>query len=845
MKTVNIFSAVIGALLLHGTALDAQVNKSSKESYKERIGNKEPKYSTNYDNGYVTLRDGTTLSGEISLLGNSYEDVNFIKIRTSGGEKYFFSPRSLKEYGLSNNLVNDTPDLFYWVTENKKSAFTGFQDVRTGSCSFGYVNTKEGKKYEGSISIKEANGKIEHITVKDDTKKSTKLDADKITNFGVTRYVDKKFMGVWSLVPWRTPKFSGILVNIKSEPIKGVLTTNDGQVLKGFITLFKKDEIITQIEVRADPKAKPEKFKYPDVKSYTMEQRIEDYNDILKSDEDLPFEQVHPSRKFYPGKILLVDGTLHEGLVAKAVDSDYSDIYFAKDETAFVEGFAASDVEGSSQNIPEQIMKDYKKLIYDRDHIKGYTVQRPPQWVYKEKLQSGSKFGGITDNSGSETEFQPGYLILADGTQKVGALSVLKINNIERYTIKEGEKSEKYFIKDVKDYGLIETEASTVFPANWFTHYVFSKKKNGFIVLTGSNKFIRGPLEIKSKTDEKTSNVTTEFVVNGEKYNLANIDLYGLMDMPASDLMGAGVLTYNDPKQNFNPGSFVVDGNKKEGWIAWYKPNDVGEFDAFFYSEKQDGIANVYYTSRGASNVIQNVAEEIKEYNPLEDSYLATKTIDKEVKNNGYVITTSGEKIEGAVQLSFPPKLWFATDVILTKADGTISNYTNDGSLKKVVVIIDGVEKEFVNYENEYVEVLQHDGNLVHFRNPHPTTQTFVGAMANQVVGEALNELDREVRTYAYMKGMNPDAVGLTKNGQRVDFTNEENMKLYEKEFMIMDETTGRHTMYVPHRIFYQMDFELMGCIEYLTMEKEGKAGLKKVQNPLQTMKFLNENMNN
>jgi hypothetical protein len=51
--------------------------------------------------------------------------------------------------------------------------------------------------------------------------------------------------------------------------------------------------------------------------------------------------------------------------------------------------------------------------------------------------------------------------------------------------------------------------------------------------------------------------------------------------------------------------------------------------------------------------------------------------------------------------------------------------------------------------------------------------------------------------------------------------------------------------MYIPKSYFRQLDAELMGSIEYLTMRKEEKDALKKMNTPLQTLKFINENINN
>jgi hypothetical protein len=843
MKIQSLFRKI--SLSIVGTSICltgiAQVNSSTEDNYKERSSTVY-EYSTKYDNGYTTLRDGTVLTGKISLVGDAYEKLQGVKIRTSGGDKHLFALRSLSEYGLSNSLVNDTPDLFSWGELSKKTPLTGFNAVRTGYNSFGYVNTQEGKLFEGRIWVKESNGRIEQITVTGSNKKTTKIEADNVVNFGAKRYIDEKFEGVWAMIPWAKSIGSGLLVNTKSVPVKGVVKLKSGQVHKGFITLVKKGQIIIQIQVRAGQKGKPIKIKYPEVASYYIEQQVEDYYEILKSFGD--FEYIHPSRKFHPGTVTLQDGTVHQGLVAKDADKIYSDIYFVKDENDFVQGFAAEDVEDLVQDIPEQVMIDFKKFIYNAYHVKGYKIQAPSRWVYKNKNDNGYK-----------TEFQQGYFIMTSGEIKIGAISVVKQGTITKYFIKEAGKEEvKYSGKEVGRAGLIENEARTAFPES-----MYREKRKGFIVQTGSVEVIQGTLEITAKTRSTSGNVVTELVVDGTAYDKASIEKYGLIDVPVRELTGDGVVIYDDPKQNFHPGSYTENGVKKSGWIAWYKPNDAGEYETFFFADKEDGTANVCYVSLGATDVIQNIQEDIEAYDPLNDSFLATTTIDKDVKNNGYVVTATGEKIEGAVQMSFPPKLWFATDVILTRADGTVENYTNDGSLQQVVITIDGKQQEFVNFENEYVEVLHRDGDLVHFRNPHPTTPTtlnrmmndFGSAMMDAATGEIANKL-AENRAKAVLAGNwdedKEESYQNYANRDKRDWSDHSFVTLYEKEYLIYNTATGRRTMYYKNKVnpFYlQTKAELTGCIEYITLENAEKRGLNAMRNPLETLKFINENMNN
>jgi len=837
----------------------AQVNTSQENNYRNRDATG-AFFSTRYDNGFVTLRDGNVLRGKISLHGKSYDELNWIDIRSNSGKKYAFYLRSLSEFGLDNSTVNETPDLFWWSATTRPHRPQSPEEVeagririlqkarRSGYTSFGYVNMKDGKRYEGEINLNEVNGRIESIQVREGKGKRLKLEPQEVKSYGVQRYEDPKFVNPWSLVTWKQSIFSGPLVNTKSNDMPGYVMLNGGEKQIGSITLVKKNDMIIQVHVKSGAKGKTSKIKHKDIQSYGVDLTIDSYNEILKNWE-IPYEEIRPEYKFFPGTITTVDEEVKEGLIARvALNTDFTDLYFAPEENSPVEVVSATEVEEFEQNIPDQAMQDYNSLIYNRDHIKGYLIQRPPQWIYKTKKEDAFR-----------TEFQPGYIVLTSGEEKVGAISVIKQGGtISKYEFREaGKEDEKYFPKVVDKHGLIVQEARTAFP-----HRLFRERRSGFIQLLGSDKKIEGELEIKDLLriiKEGETYMRRTFILRSdgskEEYPEGSVDIYGLRDVPTRELTGDGVIIYEDQKQNFHPGSFSYNGSALNGYIAWAPPNDAGEYDAFFFTPEQGGEANVYYASRGSTGINQMIEEEIEEYDPLNDSFLQTMTIDKEAKNNGYVVTSEGEKIEGAIQLSFPPKLWFATDATLTESDGTVSNYSNDGSLKKIVVTLEGQQQEFVRFKNEYAEVLHRDGNLVHFRNPHPTTPSFAGDMINYFLGEMANaaqeEIDKKLAEEAAKKIVKGDwdegqieAFNTYMNRDKTDFINVDFIAMYAPEHIVLDDESERYVMYVPKGTVFQMHQELMGCMEYVIMEKDEQRGLRRMRNPMRTMQFLNKCFN-
>ena len=374
-------------------------------------------------------------------------------------------------------------------------------------------------------------------------------------------------------------------------------------------------------------------------------------------------------------------------------------------------------------------------------------------------------------------------------------------------------KGEKYNEKEVMEAGLIVAQANTAFDKSLFT-----ENQEGFLVLRGSEERLDGLLTIKTEIettktyDKSADEISYEkrtFILetdgNKEKFAEAKVELYGLLNVPVRVLNGDGVIVNDDQKQNFWPGSFDNNGTLKKGVIAWAPPNEAGKYDAFFFSSDMSGDANIYYLADGNSNVQQEIEFDIEEYNPLNEDFLKTTTIEKTVKNNGYVITSSGEKIEGAVQLSFPPDLWYVTDVIVTTSDGLVTEYTNDGSLQRIFVTVDGKEKEFIQYDLQYVEVLQRIDPYVLIRSPNP------------VVLSTLNRI-----------------FNVSIDGRNL-------FESYAKEFTILNETSQKGIIYVPDKFNVQVEVNLKGCYSYYTLSKAEQRGLKKVLNPTVTMEFMND----
>ncbi len=830
----------------------AQVNTSQKANYKAKSLKDGSYYKTVYDNGYVVLRDGNKLEGQISLYGQDYDNIYSIRLKTNTGEKYDFMPRSLSEFGLANSTVNDTPGLFSWTskqTTTEKPTNSLINPIgtkskpRLGYASFGYVKLKSGDLIEGEVFINESSGKIKNIEVKGADRKKVKFDIAEISNYGVKVYKDEKFDGAWSVIKWKTSAYQSSFSSNKSVALKGYVEKNSGQIVEGYLQLLKKADVINQINVsQLATMKKPEKIGATEIKSYGIKFTIKEYYDYLAANTSKSIETIPPYQRFYAGSILLDDGTFLEGLVARASWNIDGDMLFAKDESSLVQGFNFEHVEDVIQNIKFEDQRAYDQYVYDVTHVKGYLKDPDPFWIYESKNPENPTI--------FKTKYQPGYVILTSGEEIVGSLQVSSQGTIVKYNMQQGDaKAVKYPSKEVKEHGLVIHNAKTA-----FAEKLYSEQRPGFIVLMSSGEIVEGSLQVvkEYKTDRLSDEgvLVTTFIVNGTSYEEPKIKYYGLQDVPVRELTEDGIVVYEDKRMNFNPGSFSYNGQEMKGYVAWAPQMEPGKDDAILFAESLDSKANLYYLDKGVSNIKQEIEEEFAAYDPADNSFLLTKTTATEVATNGHLIMADGSKLEGQVEMSFPPKLWFATELKITRSDGTVENYMADGSVASVYLVVDGKEKRFQYFDKSFVEVLQQEGDWIHFKNPHPTTPTFWSDVANSMLQSAAaagqEQLDKEIAKVAVAASLEgkenlAESAANFLEREKTDYSNAEFLTIYADEHILYNTKSNRHAMYIPKVNFKQLDGELMGSLAYLNMASEEQKGLKKMNNPMVTMKFLQE----
>lgn len=824
----------------------AQKNKSPENAYRNKNTGKESAvnpYNTQYDKGYVLLLDSTLLKGNISISGNSYESIWTVKIKTDNGGKYDLSPTSLLEYGLdrTSKYTNDTPSKFRWGKKEKKF----FKWEQKGYASNGYVVLNSGDRYEGSIELKEINGRLESVKVDKE-----KYEMSDIKNFGVMEFIDPKFDGPFPLVEFR-PSMSSLSA-AKSREMDGYVILKNGTKITGELEFTSTGAEVKKIMITPVGEKKKQKYDYEEVQKYgSIFSTKNAYESILRRGQKL--EHLHPRKRFYPGKIELLDETIMEGLVARRSTNDLDDVFFSKDETGPVLFIDGNEIEDITQEIPDEDIKAYDDYIYDITHIKDYLIQNPPRWEYEKK----------TDEE-YVTKYQPGYVVNKDGTERIGAIQVRKWKNgnitIRFKEVGDDNKETSGFTK----YGLIDVESTTAFPREVVKMGGLFSKVQGFIQLVGSDEVISGKMFVNRNSE--SGEITFFNMVNegeGEKiisHPPANVERYGPIDVPMTELLK--YLVSSDEKEDFHQGSFKLNGQVKNGFIAYTDKNQKSKYRAFFFADKLDGVANVYYLDNPlVSEVNQIIPEKIIAYDPYEDEFLEEESLTPDVKNNGFVITYDGTKIEGAIQIDIPEKRWYAQEVIVTTPDGTVTNYENDGSLRRIVFDYNGETHEYIDYEGEYVRLYGRSGTWVYFRNPHPTTPSVAASYLNdflsEVASRGFQDLENSMNKKMMSRAISGDktgyaaysALGSVYSEFKKYWEGKDLITWYKKELIVLNEADYNEVMIIPSLTepagMQPLNRLLEGTIEFHDLPAGDRRSLYRLKEPKKTLAFLAENMNN
>lgn len=310
-------------------------------------------YFDDFEEGYVILRDGTRIEGNISL--RNLEKDDRIAITDKAGNKYSLDPQSLSSWALNAPFPVSSSSLAYYDWNNQKrrenkEAERGFVVLTNGE-------TKDGKiKIEGRSSDSYLAGSnffaLETLTFVDKAGNKTIYKRDHVKEYG--RILP------WALTPSEAYSFqAAVVMGVKRTKFQpGYIITIDGKRIEGEMSLIVKNtmnvepekrktvsDVVDEIKFRRD--GKDEKLDMDDVFAYGL---INTTINTLTNNMDRSYSV--EEMNFHPGSVTTSDGKKHEGLVAYfPTPGNYYGVYFATKPDEPVSIFAMKDITDVKQDI--------------------------------------------------------------------------------------------------------------------------------------------------------------------------------------------------------------------------------------------------------------------------------------------------------------------------------------------------------------------------------------------------------------------------------------------------------------------------------------------------------------
>jgi len=360
-------------------------------------------YFDDYEKGYVILRDGTKLSGEVDI--KKYEKQGKMDLEDNSGNKYRFAVESLKEWGLDVDVPKNYSPLSYYDWKNNKrkenkDPESGFVELKSGEVKRGKIKV-EGWSSDSPLARNNFFA-LEQITFYDKSGKETVYKRKDLKGFG--RILP------WNLAPAHMYQSSGMEAfgKTKTKKLDGFAILNDGSRVEGEMQLVSKNSMSTNSKTRSmvpdeiffQRDGKNDKIELDDIYAYGVNDLT--INDITnKGDIKYKIEEMN----FHPGKVVKKDGSTLEGLVAYFPEvGNYYGVYVGKALDQPVEIVAMEDVKDVEQQIGTiSAFSGYGSSSTNKNaSVNGFIVNT-----------SGKKFeGNITIND--DHDWYCGYIEFVD-----------------------------------------------------------------------------------------------------------------------------------------------------------------------------------------------------------------------------------------------------------------------------------------------------------------------------------------------------------------------------------------------------------------------------------------------
>lgn len=331
-------------------------------------------YFDDYKDGYVVLRDGNRIDGNISM--KDFEKDDNIIITDKQGNKYSIDPQSLKDFGLNMQLPVSVSQLDYYEWNNLKKREN--KDPERGFVTLTSGETKTGKiKIEGSSSDSYLAGKnyfaLDKLTFYDKDGTKTEYKKEQVKEYG-------------KIFPWAFAPYSSFAWNSsmafgrrKTKAMNGYVITNDGRRVEGNMKLSamtindNRGGYINGpvVEIIFEREGKDEKIDIDDVFAFGLTGAT-----INSLTNNMSTSYVNEEMNFHPGSVTTSDGKKREGLVAYfPTAGNYYGVYFATKPDEPVTIIAMKDITDVQQDISlVEAFDDGTAEKTTNTNINGYVI---------------------------------------------------------------------------------------------------------------------------------------------------------------------------------------------------------------------------------------------------------------------------------------------------------------------------------------------------------------------------------------------------------------------------------------------------------------------------------------
>ncbi|MEM9075772.1 MAG: hypothetical protein AAGC43_01990 [Bacteroidota bacterium] len=335
---------------------------------------------------------------------------------------------------------------------------------------------------------------------------------------------------------------------------------------------------------------------------------------------------------------------------------------------------------------------------------------------------------------------------------------------------------------------------------------VSTKPANGYVVLQTGER-LEGLLKLK-----KSNNEITQIQLKAKKkkkFEPNQVSKYGL-SIKMSDLNKNGGKGFNDEGKNFTESKITFkDGNEKSGYLAFQsnrklfegKPSGAKDFYVgFYFTPTKDG----YLTSYPIAD-IKKITHGEKEYFPINGGFVSTEGGGNSkiiVFQKGTLMLNNEESLSGEIRQKLVFTKWYADSIYVKTHEDEMKIFGPD-SVKSFTQMIDGEERVFMNIQNVFVEKLFDGNNYLLYRNPFPSENKILSAIAKSatIVGadqvatqKARNQYKRDVKNDKDIGDL-ADSYSEAKKTQLetfkqgVDMSNDISIK--KKEYVVRLKSTG------------------------------------------------------